>query len=401
MSPEQTKGDAVGPATDVWSFGATMFQILAGRTLYPQIHEGDTAEVRTRKLQKVISYPVDLSPLEGKAPEYVIAIISKCLRKAPEERYHSAGELRRSLEIAIDHLESAEGGETMVLSLPRAGQTLLLHVECQEACLQGAYREYDIEARVGGGAFGEVYRAKERLSGRIVALKVLKHEWLADKAAVERFRREATLMSRLSHPNVLRVHNFGRYGSTFFMDMDLLDGPTLESVRRERGVLPIAEATAHTAAILRGLAAIHEAGMVHRDLKPANVALTRGQTVIFDFGLAHSADLSRLTTSGQFLGTPHYAAPEQAAGMPATAASDVYAAGVMLYEMLTGKTPHEADSVFGLLRKKATEPPTPITTRGRELPTSIVSFVDHLLAMKPEERPTAADAVRTLAEARI
>jgi len=394
MSPEQAR-DAkyVTPASDIWSLGATLFRILAGRRIYP----GDSAMDILK--QTVSPDPVDLAPLEGKAPEFVIAIIAKCLRKKPEERYRSADELKRALETAIDHLEAAESGETVVISLPRPGQTLLLHVEYQEANLPGAYREYEIGGRIGGGAFGDVYRAQEKLSGKTMALKILKHEWLADKEAITRFRREATLLSRLSHPHVLRVHNFGRYGATFFIAMDLLDGPTLEKMRRERGTLPVNEALGHMLAVLQGLEAVHAAGIVHRDLKPANIAFMAGQVVIFDFGLARGADLSRLTLSGKFLGTAQYAAPEQAAGLQVTSASDVYAAGVILYELLTGKTPHEAESVFGVLHKKASEPPVPITTYRSDLPASIVRIVERLLAKDQRERPTAADAVRMLTEA--
>ncbi|MGD0091065.1 MAG: serine/threonine-protein kinase [Planctomycetota bacterium] len=391
ISPEQARGDdTVGPATDIWSFGATMFHILAGRTPYL----GKTAAAIM--LQVASSDPVDLSPLHGRAPEYVIAIIAKCLRKKPEERYRSADEIRRALETAIDHLESTETSETIVVAPPRPGQTVLLHVEYQEAGLPGSYREYEISSRIGGGAFGDVYSAQEKLSGKTVALKVLKHEWLADKEAVARFRREATLFSRLSHPNVLRVHNFGRYGASFFMAMDLLDGPTLEKIRRERGTLPLDEALRHTRAILRGLEAIHSAGIVHRDLKPANVAFMQEHIVIFDFGLARVTDMTRLTLSGEFRGTAQYASPEQARGEAVTSASDVYAAGVILYELLTGKIPHEAESVFGLLHKKAAEPPVPITAHRGDLPEAVVRMLNVLLETNPEKRPTATAAIRML-----
>jgi serine/threonine-protein kinase len=344
---------------------------------------------------KHIKEPLDTSPLQGKVPGYVIAIIEKCMKKDPAERYSSAADLQRALEAAIANIETSES-DTIVQAAPRPGQLLLLHVEHQEASLPGAYREYEVTARISEGSFGEVYRAKERLSGQDVALKILKHEWLANEETVKRFRREAALLAGLSHPNVVRLINFGRYGQTFFLAMELLAGTTLDRLRRERGTLPPDEAVRYARGILSGLAAVHEAGIVHRDLKPANVQLTGDRAVIFDFGLAHAQDLSRMTMTGTFLGTVAYAAPEQVAALPVSGKTDVYALGVVLYELLTGRLPHEADSLVGLQHKKASEPPTPITAHRRDLPADIVGTLNRMLETDPDLRPTAAEARKML-----
>ncbi|MCY3020781.1 MAG: serine/threonine-protein kinase [Planctomycetota bacterium] len=289
---------------------------------------------------------------------------------------------------------------TITLAPPRPGQTLLLHVEHAEVELPGSYREYEVETRIAEGNFGEVYRAREKLSGQEVALKILKREWLTDAQAVARFRREAEVLARLTHANVIRVYNFGRYGPSFFMALELMDGPTLEARMAERGIWPVGEALAHGIAVLRGLEAVHAAGIVHRDVKPSNVACLEGRLVIFDFGLAIGQDMSRLTLSGSFLGTPQYAAPEQAVGQPTTGASDVYAAGVILYQLLSGRLPHEADSVFGILHKKADEDPVPLAEHRADLPRAVLGAVDKMLEREAAKRPSAAAAAKMLEEAR-
>ena len=389
MSPEQAKGELPDPRSDTYNLGATMYHLLAGQTMFDAKTIGEI-------MGKHISEPVDLSPLEGKAPEYVISIIARCLQKDPDDRYQSADELRRALEAAVDHLEMA-GAETMELAPPRPGQVLLLHVEYQEADLPGSYREYEIGPYLGGGTFGEVFRATERLSGKEMALKFLKRQWLTNEEVVTRFRREATLYSRLSHPNILRVHNFGRYGPSFFMAMDLLEGPDLDEVIGERAPMDVAEALSYAVPVLEGIAAMHNAGVIHRDLKPANVAIRDGAPVVFDFGMAHVDDLTKLTMSRDILGTPRYMSPEQASGRGVTSWSDVYAAGVMLYEMLTGTVPHKAETEYGLLRKIATEPPPPVTDHRSDLPAALCAAVDGMLARDPVERPTAAEAAKMLA----
>lgn len=387
-SPEQARGESDTVQTNIWNFGAMLYHLAAGKRL----HEGEKYE---NALDEIATpAPIELSPLEGRTPEYVAAIVGKCLRKDPDERYRTADEIRRALEVAIDHTEATES-DTIRLAPPQQGQTLLLHVEYEEADLPGHYREYEIGPHMGGGVFGDVFRAKENLSGKTFALKILKREWLSDPEAVARFRREATLLSRLSHPNIVRVHNFGRYGESFFMAMDLLEGETLEEVINKRGPMEAHEALAVIIPVLSGLAAVHQTGAVHRDVKPGNIKVLGDRVVVFDFGIAHVGDMTKLTVSGEFLGTPGYASPEQARGRLPTSASDVYAAGVILYEMLTGRLPHEDESTYGLLQKIASKPPRPITRR-RDLPEAIPAILNRMLAKDPAERPSAGEAGRML-----
>ena len=390
ISPEQARGEEATALADVWGLGATVFDLVAGRPPYAGGEPGELVALAAS------DEPVDLSPLEGRAPECVISLVQRCLRKDPSERYRSADGLRRAIEAAIDFIE-VSGKATVAVPSPRKGQTLLLHVERRDADLKGKFREYEILAYIGGGSYGEVFRARERLSGRDVALKVLRREWVSDQAAVARFRREAMLLTRVSHPNVVRMYNFGRYGATFVIAMDFLEGPTLDDVVDGRERMEFGEAVGLIRQVLSGLSAVHEAGVFHRDLKPSNVMLVDDRVVLCDFGMATALDAGKLTTTGLVLGSPSYMSPEQALGEPVTSASDVYSAGVVLYEMLSGRLPHEERTTREILRSIVKDPPVPVSEWRDGVPRTLTDALDRMLAKEPDERPTAAEAMEMLA----
>jgi eukaryotic-like serine/threonine-protein kinase len=393
MSPEMAGGKVriFTPATDIWSLGVVMYEAMVGKPPY-------LAETAMEILKQVVSPdPVDMSPLAAKVPEYVAGIVGKCLQKKPEDRYQSADALRRALEAAVDHIERSES-DTVELAPPSPGQTLLLHVEYQEAEMTGSYREYEMGNYLAGGTYGDVYRAKELLTGKTVAFKVLKREWVADADATERFRREARLLVRLSHPNIVGVHNWGRYGPTFFIAMDLLEGSNVQQILTQKGPLPVADAISMAAQVASGIAAVHEAGAVHRDLKPANIQLVGEKYVVLDFGMAHVAEADKLTMTGAIPGSPAYMSPEQSLGLPLTGASDVYAIGVTLYEAISGKLPHEsATNPHEILRRIAQDPPKPITDHRDDLPPAVLEVIARTLLKNPEERPSAQEVHDMLA----
>ena len=395
MAPEQfTSPESMSYPVDIFSCGATMYTVLCGQK--PLCGDGvsDVSEIVKRV---VAPDPVDLSPLEG-TPEFVIDVIRLCLMKNPDERYQTADELKRALEAALDYLESAQG-ETQQVALPRDGQTLLLNVEYQEAEMSGSFRSYQIGERISGGSFGNVYKAVELNSGTPVAIKILKTEHVGNERSMARFRREAMILTRLSHPNIVRVHNFGPFGPSFFMAMDLLGDRTLEDVIRERAPMDPREAVSLIAPALAGLTAMHQAGIVHRDLKPENIAVDGDRVVVFDFNCAHSRDMKRLTLSGVVLGTPLYYSPEQADAKEVGGATDIYAAGVTLYQMLTARLPHESDSLIELITMIASAPPVPVTDRRDDLPPKLVKALDWMLARDPTARPIAGEARRLVVEA--
>ncbi len=266
-------------------------------------------------------------------------------------------------------------------------------------------QQYRIDALLGRGGMGSVYKAEQLSVGRAVAIKLIAGDIADNPECIKRFRREAEAMATLQHPNTVRLFDFGVEASELFMVMELLEGRDLSQHLAERGALPLAEALAILREVLAALSEAHARGIVHRDLKPANVfmsALTGGQVFakVMDFGIAGIAGVdaqaaTKLTLAGSVLGTPAYMAPEQAQGLPVDARADLYSLGIMLFEMLTGRTPFEADSLVSLLMAQVTEPPPPLAKVRADLADApeLQALLDKLLAKRPEDRPTSAAEV--------
>jgi serine/threonine-protein kinase len=245
---------------------------------------------------------------------------------------------------------------------------------------------------------GRVYEAHHVDIGRRVAIKVLHASFHAAADMVERFRREARAASKIGHGNIVDVTDSGttRDGSFYFV-MEYLDGPNLEELILRDGALPVERALLIAAQITRALEAAHAAEIIHRDLKPANVMLVnrKGEedyVKVLDFGISKDLDLAvgnrnaALTSPNVAIGTPAYMSPEQAAGKPSDALTDVYAVGGLIYEMLTGRAPCEGEDAMDVLRKKATEDPPPIGSVRQGLPREVERMVMRALARMPRER---------------
>jgi eukaryotic-like serine/threonine-protein kinase len=207
---------------------------------------------------------------------------------------------------------------------------------------------YRLLAEVGRGGMATVHRAHDEVLDRAVAVKLLHSHLATDPAFLDRFRREARAAAALTHPNVVAVHDWGETDDGAYLVLQLVDGPTLRDVLRHHGRLSPREALAVLGPAAAGLAAAHEAGLVHRDVKPENVLIGQDGTVrVTDFGLARAAAASTQTFGSDVLvGSPHYLSPEAVQGDPLDARADVYALGIVLYECLTGRPPHEADTPF-------------------------------------------------------
>ncbi|MEU8695994.1 serine/threonine-protein kinase [Streptomyces sp. NPDC048665] len=252
---------------------------------------------------------------------------------------------------------------------------------------------YRLGDALGRGAMGEVWRAFDETLSRPVAVK-----WLlpqdADPTAASRFRLEAQTAGRLSHPHVVGVRDFGEYENRLFLVMDLVEGGSLAGLLAAHRTLSAERVARIAAEAADGLAAAHQRGIVHRDIKPANLLLDADGTLkIGDFGIARFLDDpgNALTATGQIVGTSLYLAPERALGRTAGPASDVYSLGCVLYQLLTGRPPFQADSALAVLHQHLDAvPPTP-RQLGVSLPPAFQNYLLGMLAKEPQERPTAED----------
>lgn len=269
---------------------------------------------------------------------------------------------------------------------------------------------YRVERRLGEGGMGAVYVARQLSMNRDVALKVLHAEMSGSESAAQRFVREMQATSKVEHANTIRVYDFGRSDDgRLFLAMELLDGRSLHQVLRQDGPLDVARVIHIGTQVARALVAAHEEGIVHRDLKPENVMLMdrygdRDIAKVLDFGIARFAaaaepeDTPQLTKTGSLIGTPLYMSPEQALGKPVDHRSDIYALGVLMYQMATGVPPFTDPRPVRVLFMHAHEPPTPPRERvGDRLPEALEQLIMRSLAKRPEDRPqTAAEVVRAL-----
>ena len=264
--------------------------------------------------------------------------------------------------------------------------------------LGGRYR---LEASLGRGGTGEVFRARDLRLDRLVAVKIL-HPWVAgDADAQRRFRREATTLAQLRHPNIVQVLDFDDALPSPYLVQEHCGGGTL--VRRaQEAPLQWPEVAAIGLAIARGLAHAHAAGVTHRDLKPGNVLYgDDGELRVADFGLAdvlrRDAGDATLTMDGTRVGSPEYWAPEQAAGQQVTERADLYALGCILYELATGSLPFEGSDRLQVGMRRIHEDPPPPTAFAPDLPPEAEALITALLQRAPERRPRAEDVVRILA----
>ncbi|WP_406376040.1 serine/threonine-protein kinase [Streptomyces sp. NBC_00647] len=260
-----------------------------------------------------------------------------------------------------------------------------------QVLIAGRYR---LHTTLGRGAMGEVWRAHDEMIGRSVAVKLLLSQD-ADPTAAARFRLEAQTAGLLNHPHVVGVLDFGAYENRLFLVMELVEGDSLAHVLATAGTLPAEQVARIAAQAAAGLAAAHQQGIVHRDIKPGNLMLdAQGSVKIGDFGIARFLDdpAGGLTATGQIVGTSLYLAPERALGKTAGPPSDMYSLGCVLYQLLTGRPPFQANSPVAVLHHHLDTAPTPPRELGADLPPAFENHLLGLLAKQPEDRPTAVQA---------
>lgn len=249
---------------------------------------------------------------------------------------------------------------------------------------------YSVFERVGAGGMAEVYRARDELLGRDVALKVLSERFARDSSFVERFRREAQSAANLNAPQIVSLYDYGSDGDAYFIVMEFIDGTSLaEIIHNDAPLLP--ERAAEIALdVARALERAHSAGIVHRDIKPGNILITQdGHTKVTDFGIARAArgdSEQTMTQTGMVIGTAAYLSPEQAQGEPVDGRSDLYSLGVVMYEMLSGQTPFEGDTPLAIAYKHVREYAAPPSSINPDVPRELDAIVMKALAKNPENR---------------
>ncbi len=245
---------------------------------------------------------------------------------------------------------------------------------------------YELLSLIGEGGMGKVYRARHRGLDKLIALKVIDPR----VGSAERFVREAHAIARLDHPGCVRIYDH----AAGYIAMELLEGATLAAVMDARGQLPIDQAITIAKDLLAALAHAHLQGVLHRDLKPANIMLVKRGAVIIDFGLSWLHDSAKLTREGMAFGTPSYLAPERLRGDAYDARSDLYAVGVLLYEMLAGTKPFIGETPDEVMRHALERPPLPLRAMRSGIQTSLDRFVLRALAKDPAHRFESAEQMR-------
>jgi tetratricopeptide (TPR) repeat protein len=246
---------------------------------------------------------------------------------------------------------------------------------------------YVIERLAGAGGMGLVYRARDEELGEPVALKVLRPDLMADPAIVERFRGELKLARQVSHPRVVRIHDIGEHGGARFLTMRWVEGRSLRDLLERDGPLSVERGVAIARQLAAALAAAHDAGIVHRDLKPGNIMIDEaGDAVVTDFGVARSLAADRQTRAGAVVGTPDYLAPEQISGDPVDGRTDLYALGLVLYEMVSGQLPFRGGSHAEILAQRLAGRPRQLSESGVRAPAWLTQVIRRCLERDPARR---------------
>lgn len=252
---------------------------------------------------------------------------------------------------------------------------------------------YEILEQLGGGGMALVWKGKDTFLNRLVTIKVLRPEYASDQDFVRRFRREAQAVASLSHPNIVSIYDVGQENESHYLVMEYVDGESLKELIRREAPLSPPRAIQLARQIAEALEHAHENSIIHRDVKPHNILITRsGRAKLTDFGIAQ-ASASTLTHTDTIVGSVHYISPEQAKGEPAGPKSDIYALGVVLYEMLTGKVPYQADGAIGVALKHIQEQPLSLREINPMVPEDLEKVVLRAMDKIPERRHKSARAL--------
>jgi len=421
MSPEQIKGDGIDKRSDIFSFGVLFYELLT----YRRPFEGDDTTV----MYKIVhEEPPALQLDDIEMREELQALLAKCLAKSANDRYNNFAEVTGALEAVEAKWRDQQRIKTLLaeaetLTLQRNFQQALtrfdeiLRLDPQHAEAQSRRQEclgqdkdrrtmkvmagqivgetishYRILERLGAGGMGVVYKAEDIKLKRLVALKFLLPELSRDESATKRFVREAQAVSSLDHPNICTVHEIDESeNGQLFICMTYYEGQTLREIIRAgktpTGVASLSSSLDMVIDIASGIAKAHEQGITHRDLKPSNIIITKdGAVKIVDFGLAKLASNTKITKTGTTVGTLAYMSPEQIKGHDVDHRCDIWALGVTLYELMTGKLPFEGEQELSLLYAIVNEEPAPPSKINPAISPALESIIRQALQKAPENR---------------
>lgn len=256
-------------------------------------------------------------------------------------------------------------------------------------------KRYELLEVVGDGGMAMVYKARCRMLDRIVAVKILKPEYSRDQSFVEKFRTEATAAARLSHPNIVNIYDVGQEDDIYYIVMEYVEGRTLKDIISEEGPLPVGKAVDIAIMICDGIHQAHQKGIIHRDIKPANILVTsNGMVKVADFGIAQAISKKTITFGGNVIGSVHYISPEQAKGEPLTPATDIYSLGCVLFEMLTGQIPFDAESPITVALKHIHDELVSPSSLNPEITPSLEAIIYRAMDKVPARRFKTAEDMR-------
>jgi len=394
--PEQAAGDSVDARADIYALGVLLYRCLSARLPFSPPSGTPAGAPPSRSMPRTVPRPEGQQPL----PLALETLVIKCLAPEPGQRFRSPEELDHALKAlyparrtgAAVAARSAKKRIKAVRTCPQCQTEYPPHVEycgkdgCRlpplkieapassaDSIVGKAIGKYRVIRMIGEGGMGRVFLAEHVLLGRKMALKMLLPEFAGSKNAIRRFFHEARAVSQLAHENIIQITDFvEEIGGLNYYVMEYLDGFSLHSLIRTEKMIPAERAVRIAGQVCDALAAVHAVGIIHRDLKPENIFLldkaSRPDFVkLLDFGVAKLVDANgkslKITKAGVVLGTPEYMAPEQAAAKPLDHRADIYAMGVILYLMMTGRVPFSAQSVGQLLVKQMTQKPQPPSER--------------------------------------